>query len=488
MRDNVNNNDRPDDSAAYASGVKLYLLVSLTVVLLMMVVGLAMRASQAGWLQMAPDLFYELMTLHGAGMVGIAGLAGAGIMGYFLNRYVRLSKTVLYANFALFLAGVASIIGSILIGGYAGGWTFLWPLPAKSMGIWGPHAAAAFIAGLLLIGVGFLAFYFDAAIAIRSRYGSILRGLGLPQLFSGSVDPLHPPTVVASSMVIIVNTLGTVGGAVVLVVTLVNLYVPEFSIAPLLAKNLIYFFGHVFINATIYMSVIAVYELLPLYTKRPWKTSQPFLLAWVAATFMVMAVYPHHLLLDAVMPPWMLVTGQVLSYMSGLPVVFVTAYTALLLVYKSGLDWQAPVRWLVLSMFGWAAGVIPAIVDGTLEVNKVMHNTLWVPGHFHFYLVVGLLPMIIGFSLHVLRARQQFNEALHRWVFWLYATGSILFSLAFLAGGWASVPRRWAYHWEQWTGYDRVGALSAVVVIVVMSLVALSVLRRVGERIDAGNR
>ena len=42
----------------------------------------------------------------------------------------------------------------------------------------------------------------------------------------------------------------------------------------------IYFFGHVFINATIYMSVMAVYELLPLYAKRPWKISRPFLAAW----------------------------------------------------------------------------------------------------------------------------------------------------------------------------------------------------------------
>jgi len=36
-----------------------------------------------------------------------------------------------------------------------------------------------------------------------------------------------------------------------------------FGIDALLAKNLIYFFGHVFINTTIYMAVIAVYEIIP---------------------------------------------------------------------------------------------------------------------------------------------------------------------------------------------------------------------------------
>ena len=40
------------------------------------------------------------------------------------------------------------------------------------MGVWGVHAAAAFVGGLVLIGVGFLLFYLDCAIALIRRYGS----------------------------------------------------------------------------------------------------------------------------------------------------------------------------------------------------------------------------------------------------------------------------------------------------------------------------
>ena len=76
-------------------GVKLYLGTSAAVVVLMMVVGLLMRAAQADWLEIPPHIFYQLMTAHGAGMVGIAGLAGAGIMWHFLSRYVQLSATAL---------------------------------------------------------------------------------------------------------------------------------------------------------------------------------------------------------------------------------------------------------------------------------------------------------------------------------------------------------------------------------------------------------
>jgi len=477
----MNQSNRIVLHASESLGIKLYLGISFAVLLLMMLAGLTMRATQAQWIGVAPDLFYQLMTVHGAGMVGIAGFAGAGIMWFFLRRYVDLSVQMLYANLGLFLAGVVLILGAIFVGGYAGAWTFLWPLPAKSMGLWSEHAAAAFVVGLTLIGVGFLLFYLDAAIAITRKYGSILKGLGVDQLISGKINPDHPPTVVASSMVVIVNTIGILVGAVVLVVTLANLYVPKLGINALLAKNLIYFFGHVFINAAIYMAVIAVYELLPIYAKRPWKVSRVFYASWLCVTLFVMAVYPHHLLMDGVMPKTLLILGQVVSYLSGIPVLLVTVYGALMLVYKSDIEWRVPALWLMLSMFGWAIGVIPAIVDGTIHVNKVMHNTLWVPGHFHFYLLVGLLPMVIGFSLHVFGLGKPLNESLHRLVFKVYAVAAVLFSVVFLAGGAASVPRRWAAHWDAWVSYGHISTVAGALVVAAMLVVVISILGRIGS-------
>lgn len=457
--------------------LKLYLGSAFAVFVLMMLAGIVMRAGQAGWLTVSPDLFYQLMTVHGAGMVGISGLAGASVMWYFLRTHVWLDVRYLYANLTLFLLGVVFILASVFIGGYAGAWTFLWPLPAKSMGLWSNHAAAGFILGLTLIGVGFLLFYLDAAFAITRRFGSLYRGLGVDQLISGRIDLDHPPTVVASTMVIVVNTIGILVGAVVLVVTLVNLYYPEFVISTLLAKNLIYFFGHVFINASIYMAVTAVYELLPRYTGRPWKVSRAFFAAWAAVTLFVMAVYPHHLLLDTVMPRWLLAMGQVISYLSGIPVLLVTAYGALMSVHRSGVQWTAPARWLFVSMLGWSVGVIPAIVDGTIHINKVMHNTMWVPGHFHLYLLLGLLPMVIGFALYLVSIRQALNEGLHKAAINVYGYSSAVFCAAFLLGGWSGEPRRWAQHWESWQLYDRIGAIAAVGIVLVMLYLTVVILR-----------
>ncbi|MDT3705283.1 MAG: hypothetical protein ROZ09_00545 [Thiobacillus sp.] len=67
------------------AGVLAYLVSAGAILLLMMVFGLAMRLEQAQIISIGANHFYELMTLHGIGMVGVAALGGAAIMWHFLR-------------------------------------------------------------------------------------------------------------------------------------------------------------------------------------------------------------------------------------------------------------------------------------------------------------------------------------------------------------------------------------------------------------------
>ena len=136
--------------------VAAYVGITALVLALLMVFGLLMKASQAGVITIPPARFYQLLTAHGIGMVAISGLGGAGVMWYFLSRYVELSPAILLANLVFFLAGVVLVLGGIFLGGFAAAWTFLFPLPAHSQGVWGMGATASYLIGVLLVGVGFL--------------------------------------------------------------------------------------------------------------------------------------------------------------------------------------------------------------------------------------------------------------------------------------------------------------------------------------------
>ena len=459
--------------------IAAYMGITAIVLALLMVFGLLMRASQAGFITIPSNRFYQLLTAHGIGMVAIAGLGGAGVMWYFLSRYVTLSRGILLANLVIFLAGVVLVLGAIFIGGFAAAWTFLFPLPAKSLGAWGLGATACYLIGVLLVGVGFLLLYLDTGRAILRTYGSLPKALGWPQAFRNSPDAPPPPAVVASTVVTIINIPAIAVGAVILTMSLVNAYAPGFRVNALVAKNLIFFFGHVFINSTIYMAVIGVYEILPAFTGRPWKSSKPFLLAWTATMLMVLAVYPHHLFMDFANPVWASVLGQVLSYASSLPVLAVTAAATLASVHRSGMKWNVTASLLFVSILGWSVGVVPAVIDGTIAINRVMHNTLWVPGHFHIYLVLGIVAMLFGFMYFLGLSTGASDSALDRASVWLYLVGGLGFAISFLAAGAMSVPRRWAVHMAPWMVWDRIGVVFALLIIVGAVTFVAAFLRRV---------
>lgn len=452
-------------SPQVCGAVKVYAAISGVVILLMMLFGLVMRMTQGQILPIEPIMFYQLMTAHGIGMVAIAGLGGSAVMWHFLGKYVNLRAGFAWANLAFFLAGVVLVLGGIFLGGFAAAWTFLYPLPSHSMGMWGKHAAASYMGGVLLVGVGMLLFYLESARAIIQKYGSFAKSLGWNFLKSGQDAP--PATVIASSVVTIINIVAILIGAVILTMMLINLYVPEITIHPLLAKNLIFLFGHVFINSTIYMAVIAVYEILPKYTGRPWKVYKPFVWAWSATCLMVLAVYPHHMLMDFAQPLWMHIMGQIISYTSSLPVLALTLTATLGAIYRSNIKWDLTSALLVLSIFGWSAGVIPAVIDGTIAVNQVMHNTMWVPGHFHLYLLLGCVAMILAFINWIANQEKASGfSGLEKTMLWTFACSGFAYALMFLMSGQASVPRRWAVHLPEWLWYSQVASVFAAGVVI----------------------
>ncbi|TAN05626.1 MAG: cytochrome C oxidase subunit I [Rhodanobacteraceae bacterium] len=455
----------------------LYIISAVVLFVLMMLIGVAMRMTQANWYGVPPALFYQLLSMHGAGMVGSMVLATTAVMWFFLRKYVRLHLWALVTNYVLFMLGALCLIVSIFGGGYAALWTFLYPLPTHGVGMWSPHAAALFMLGYLLIGVGELIFYLDAAAGIIKVYGNLGRALGLHWLFGGTIDQNHPKTVVASTSMIIANSLGILAGAVVLVMSLINIFYPQVVLDALFTKTLIYWFGHMYINAAIYMGVIAIYELLSRYSGRPYPLTRVFLWAWAATTLFVIIVFPHHLMMDYAEPHWFLLMGQTVSWASGFPVVVVTAYGALTNIYRANMRWSMPSKLLVLSLFGWVAGGFAAVLDSTIRINLVMHNTQWVPGHFHFYLLLGALAMALALMYHVIgsRAHAPPNSSADRLGFPVYVGGALIFLFAFLDAGHLSVPRRMYPHLEAWLPTDAIGSVGGILVLLAMIYFAIRI-------------
>jgi len=112
--------------------------------------------------------------------------------------------------------------------------------------------------------------------------------------------------------------------------------------------------------------------------------------------------------------------------------------------------WGNPVfsgMFLSLIGFGFLGG-ISGVVMGTEQINIIIHNTIYVPGHFHATVVIGTTLAFMSltyFLIPVLFRRQVFLPGLAKWQPYIFGIGMMVFSLVMMGAGTLGVQRR---HWD----------------------------------------
>jgi cytochrome c oxidase subunit 1 len=102
---------------------------------------------------------------------------------------------------------------------------------------------------------------------------------------------------------------------------------------------------------------------------------------------------------------------------------------------------------LSLVMFGFLGG-ISGVVMGTEQINIIMHNTLYVPGHFHGTVVAGTTLAFMAMTyllIPLIFQREVRFPTLARWQPYVFGLGAAGISLFMMAAGTLGVSRR---HWD----------------------------------------
>jgi len=102
---------------------------------------------------------------------------------------------------------------------------------------------------------------------------------------------------------------------------------------------------------------------------------------------------------------------------------------------------------LSVVMFGFLGG-ISGVILGTEQINLIMHNTLYVPGHFHATVVAGttLAFMAVTYIVVPLIFRRELMfPKLLKWQPYIFGIGVSGISVFMMGAGILGVPRR---HWD----------------------------------------
>jgi cytochrome c oxidase subunit I len=427
--------------------------------------GMLLRESQADLVRIKPDLFYAIMTAHGLGaFVAWAAFAIMGISFWVLAEVgfgMRpLGFGLARLSFWSMIVGVVGIVVTTLGMDFGASWVFLYPLPFHPSGDWSDAATGIFSASVLLTGVSILAWC--AAIldtvtgpglgagqaSWANRIGCAL-GFGYvwPNRFRTAERlpyPVIPLTVIGIDMII-----ATLPLAALLVVMIVQSIDPSVTIDPQLAKNMLWFFGHPVVYLLLFPAVAVYYLLVPRYAGKKLVAGNVVALAWLVAVIVNVIVWAHHIYLDY---PQGSIQGalntsmQPLTYAIVLPSA-ISLYSLSLTIWRSDFQWTPAAKFLAAAMVSWLVAGLSGIVNATIAFDAVIHNTMWIVGHFHnmALLNIGLVIFAGVYAfLPRLTGKRWYSERLANSHLWLTVVGGYGMVLPMLVQGLEGAPRRYA--------------------------------------------
>ena len=138
--------------------------------------------------------------------------------------------------------------------------------------------------------------------------------------------------------------------------------------------------------------------------------------------------------------------------------------------------WGNPVfsgMFISLIGFGFLGG-ISGVMMGTEQLNLIIHNTIYVPGHFHATVVIGTTLAFMSmtyFLIPTLFRRELMFPGLAKWQPYLFGLGMAGFALFMMGAGTLGVPRR---HWDMTFAGNPLGYEFAGTAYLMMGIMALS--------------
>ncbi len=432
-------------------GEKLIKINAVTAVVFLLIGGLfGVLVALTRWpeLHILPaDLFYLALTAHGLDILLVWIIFFEIALLYFCSSIllnVRLAMPkIAWLAYWLMLIGALITNVIVLMGDSNVMFTSYVPMQAHP----------GFYLGIIIFAVGALVgcgiFFGTLVIAKKEK------------TYEGSVPLVTFGAITAA--IIAVFTIAS--GAVILIPTLLWSMDLISYIDPLMYKIVWWAMGHSSQQINVSAHIAVWYAIAAILFGAKPLSEKVSRFAFLMYILFLQLASAHHLLVEpALSSEWKIVNTSYMLYLAvmasmihGLTVPGAIEAAQRKKGYTNGLfewlrkaPWSNPVfsgMFLSLIMFGFLGG-ITGVIMGVEQVNIIIHNTLYVPGHFHGTVAAGttLAFMAITYWLvPVLFRRELILPGWAKWQPYIFAIGISLLSLAMMGAGTLGVSRR---HWD----------------------------------------
>lgn len=241
---------------------------------------------------------------------------------------------------------------------------------------------------------------------------------------------------------------------------------------PQLARTLFWFSGHPIVYFWLLPVYISWYTMLPKQVSGKLFSDPLTRLSFLMFLVLSIPVGFHHQFTDPGVPVGWKWVHAFLTFGVFFPSM-VTLFSVLAALETGGrarggkglfgwifaLPWGDPsVVAQLLAGLGFMLGGITGLVNASYTLNMIIHNTSYVPGHFHMTVGTGVLLSVFGITYWLipsLTGKKLWGKTMALASSWLWFIGVLTFSRGQIAGGLEHMPRRtWisgiTYYLEPW--------------------------------------
>ena len=392
--------------------------------------------------------YMTLMTLHGMLMVFGFVIPIVISLCYYLMPKVFGTGRLLWAGWAqasywtLIAAAVALIIGRP---------DFTWTLyPPMSLRVGGDLVWMGYLAVVLVAVSEFLA-------------GAVLLRNALAAKGGWTRKPLLAWAMYSESALLIFSTpLLGLTGAVLLTdwLGVTALFDPGRGGDAMTFMYIFWFYGHPAVYLPLVPAIAIIYTLMPRLLGRPMWSYTSGVVAFLLLALLSFVVFPHHFQPASTVHGILQRTTQILTLMIFIPsTLHVFNWIATLWsdrIPASAMA-AAPFRFMIGAIFFLIIGGVTGFLNAQISVDSdFIHNTYWVPAHFHamFLGFAGQMAIAGVYYLYPYFTGRMYNRALANIHFWVWQIGIFAKVMLMYALGYAYFPR-WVVDYlplAEWTG------------------------------------
>ncbi|MBL8133373.1 MAG: cbb3-type cytochrome c oxidase subunit I [Anaerolineae bacterium] len=267
---------------------------------------------------------------------------------------------------------------------------------------------------------------------------------------------------------------------------------------PQVSRILFWFFGHPLVYFWLLPAYTSWYTMMPIQFKVPVFSDTLARVAFIMIMIISIPIGVHHLFVDPGVSEVAKVMHSLLTFVVSVPS-FLTAFNIAATLERAGrarggtglLGWMLKLEWgnpvmvsQVLGMMMFIIGGVTGLMNASFTLNIALHNTTWVPGHFHTTLAGGVFMTYMGilyWMLPIMRGRKLFSRPLATAQAYTWFIGMLLFGISMGRAGLEGAARRTdvgsaqviSEYWAPWLNVTAIAGTILLISVVLLFIVVI---------------